>query len=134
MLNNLAKRIHSLKSRSHVDPMSYFVPTRPQQQWINDPSHIKLLLGGNQTGKTASACFLLLAHCLGRHTALKTDPPPIEAWLITHSHEQSRTIQQKLYDLTPKEELHETCEFVRGKGFRGMAPVVHDRDWETKPR
>ena len=128
MLNNLAKRIHSLKSRSHVDPMSYFVPTRPQQQWINDPSHIKLLLGGNQTGKTASACFLLLAHCLGRHPALKTDPPPIEAWLITHSHEQSRTIQQKLYDLTPKEELHETCEFVRGKGFRGMAPVVRFRN------
>ena len=123
-LKSLAMKVHTLKERSHNDPMTYFVPTRPQQQWINDPSPIKLLLGGNQTGKTASACFLLLAHCLGRHPTLKTDPPPIEAWLITHSHEQSRTIQQKLYDLTPKQELHESCEFVRGKGFRGMAPVV----------
>ena len=67
---------------------------------------------------------LLLAHCLNRHPYINTDPPPIEAWLITHSHEQSRTIQQKLYDLIPKYELHESCEFVRGKGFRGMAPVV----------
>lgn len=123
-LRSLAKRVSTLKERSFVDPMSYFVPTRPQSQWINDPSPIKLLLGGNQTGKTASACFLLLSHCLGRHPTLRTDPPPIEAWLITHSHEQSRTIQQKLYDLTPKHELHPTCEFVRGKGFRGQAPVV----------
>jgi hypothetical protein len=110
-LSTLAKSIDTLKSRSYHDPLNYFVPTRPQQQWINDPSHIKLLLGGNQTGKTAAACFLLLSHCLGRHPVLKTDPPPIEAWLITHSHEQSRTIQQKLYDLTPKSELHPTCEF-----------------------
>ena len=127
-LSKLAKSVKTLQTRSYVDPMSYFIPTPPQQQWINDPSSIKLLLGGNQTGKTASACYLLLAHCLGRHPTLKTDPPPIEAWLVTHSHEQSRTIQQKLYDLTPKEELHETCEFIRGRGFRGMAPVVRFRN------
>lgn len=123
-LESLAKQISILKKRSIEDPMTYFVPTKPQQKWINDSSPIKLLLGGNQVGKTASACYLLLCHCLGRHPTLKTDTPPIEAWLITHSHEQSRTIQQKLYDLTPKHELHPTCEFVRGKGFRGMAPVV----------
>lgn len=123
-ISKLAHRIKALKDRAEADPMKHFRPTLPQQRFINDPSHIKLLLGGNQVGKTASACFLLLAHCLNRHPVLKTDTPPIEAWLITHSHEQSRTIQQKLYDLIPKAELHETCEFVRGKGFRGMAPVV----------
>ena len=123
-LTSLAKRVNTLQKRSFQDPLSYFIPPPPQQKWINDSSHIKLLLGGNQTGKTAAACFLLLAHCLDRHPVLKTDPPPIEAWLITHSHEQSRTIQQKLYDLIPKSQLHPTCEFVRGKGFRGMAPVV----------
>ena len=123
-LKSLAQSVKTLHARAYIDPMSYFVPTPPQQKWINDPSNIKLLLGGNQTGKTASACFLLLAHCLDRHPTLRVDPPPIEAWLVTHSHEQSRTIQQKLFDLIPKEQLHETCEFVRGKGFRGMAPVV----------
>jgi hypothetical protein len=127
-IKTLAKSIKKLQSRAFEDPMLYFVPTLPQSQWINDPSPIKLLLGGNQVGKTASACYLLLCHCLGRHPTLRTDPPPIEAWLITHSHEQSRTIQQKLYDLTPKHELHPTCEFVRGKGFRGMAPVVRFRN------
>ena len=124
MLCSIANRIKALQGRAKVDPMLYFIPTPPQKKWIEDTSHIKLLLGGNQVGKTASACYLLLCHCLNRHPTIKTDPPPIEAWIITHSHEQSRTIQQKLYDLSPLRELHESCEFVRGKGFRGMAPVV----------
>ena len=120
----LARRISSLKERSSADPFSYFRPTKPQKAFIDDPSPIKLLLGGNQTGKTAATCYLLIAHCLGRHHSLETDPPPIEAWLITYSHEQSRTIQQKLYDMIPKESLEDDCEFIRGRGFRGLAPVV----------
>lgn len=119
--------LHSIKKlhqRTLEDPIRYFVPTRPQRDFINDPSKIKMLLGGNQIGKSIATCYLLVAHCLGRHPVLKTDPVPIEAWLITHSHEQSRTLQGKLYDMIPKFELHEECEYVRGKGFRGMSPVV----------
>ena len=118
---NSVKKLHQ---RALEDPIRYFVPTRPQRDFINDPSKIKMLLGGNQIGKSIATCFLLVAHCLGRHPVLKTDPVPIEAWLITHSHEQSRTLQGKLYEMIPKFELHEECEYVRGKGFRGMSPVV----------
>jgi len=120
----VAQRLQVLKKRSTDNPFKYFVPTRPQSRFINDTSKIKMLLGGNQIGKSASTCYLLVAHCLGLHPTINTDPPPIEAWLITHSHEQSRTLQQKLFDMIPKDQLHETCEFVRGKGFRGMSPVV----------
>ena len=127
-LTTFAKRISKLKNRAHNDPLSYYCPTPSQMAYICDPSPTKALIGGNQTGKTHATCALLLYSALGRHPTLKTDPPPIEAWLVTHSHEQSRTIQQKLYDLTPKDELHPDCEFVRGKGFRGLAPVVRFRN------
>ena len=123
-LKELAQRSKILEERAKANPIAYFRPTPPQEKFLNDESKIKLLRGGNQTGKTAASCALLVYHCLGIHPALKTDPPPIEAWLVTHSHEQSRTIQQKLYDLIPKAELHPSCEFVRGKGFRGLAPLV----------
>lgn len=126
-MRNLSKAVQTLNTlhnRAIEDPISYFVPTKPQQQFINDPAPIKMLLGGNQIGKSAATCYLLAVTCLQRHPTLKTDPPPVECWLITHSHEQSRTLQQKLYDMIPKNELHETCEFVRGKGFRGMSPVI----------
>lgn len=118
------KRVLQLKHRSEQDPLRFFCATPPQDAYINDASPVKLLLGGNQVGKTYATCALLLYHCLHRHPTLKTDPPPIEAWLVTHSHEQSRTIQAKLWSMCPKEELHESVEFVPGKGFRGLAPVV----------
>ena len=127
-ISSLANQIQELKTRSKQDPFRWFVPTRPQKRFIDDPTPIKLLLGGNQTGKTAACAYLLVAHCLGRHPTLKTDPPPVECWLITYSHEQSRTIQQKLYDMIPKDELTDDCEFIRGRGFRGLAPVVRFRN------
>ena len=123
-LKSFASSIHELKKRADTDPTRYFCPTPPQQAYINDPSPVKLLLGGNQCGKTIASCMLLIYHALGTHPVLKTDPVPIEAWLVTHSHEQSRTIQAKLYEMIPKETLHAECEFVPGKGFRGLAPVV----------
>ena len=123
-LSGIAAKIHWLKQKADNDPYMYFRPTPPQKRWIESKAKVKALIGGNQVGKTAAACFLLIAHCLNRHPTIKTDPAPIEAWLITHSHEQSRTIQQKLYDMIPKHELHPSCEFVRGKGFRGLAPLV----------
>jgi len=118
------KNVLRLKERSTQDPLRFFCATPPQQAFISDPAPVKMLLGGNQVGKTYATCALLLYHCLNRHPVLKTDPPPIEAWLVTHSHEQSRTIQGKLWDMVPKDELHPDVEFVPGKGFRGLAPVV----------
>lgn len=127
-LCQMAKKLSYLRSRSDRDPLLYFSPTPPQKAYLADRSPVKALIGGNQCGKTIATCVLLLYHCLGRHPYMKTDPPPIEAWLITHSHEQSRTIQQKLYDMIPKDELHPSCEFVRGKGFKGLAPVIKFRN------
>ncbi len=127
-LCGMAKRLSWLKKRSQHDPLRYYRPTPPQRDYLADKAPIKALIGGNQVGKTMATCALLLYHCLGRHPYYKTDPPPIEAWLITHSHEQSRTIQQKLYDMIPKDDLSPDCEFVRGKGFRGLAPLVKFRN------
>lgn len=127
-LCGMAARIAYLKQQSIRDPLKYWRPTRPQKQWISDPAKIKCLAGGNQCGKTAAAMFLLVATCLGRHPTLKTDPPPIEAWLVTYSHAQSLIIQQKLYEMIPKDELDPTTVFVHGKGFKGLTPVIKFRN------
>ena len=75
-------------------------------------------------GKTTAISALLIYHCLGWHPAYKVDPPPITAFLITHSIEQSRTIQQKLWDMLPKHLLHPSTVFVRGRGFKGVTPLI----------
>ena len=113
----------ALAERTEKDPLKYFRPTKPQKDFLADPAKIKLLLGGNQIGKTRAAACLLLYHVMGRHPYLDVGITK-EAWLITVSHEQSRTIQAKLFEMIPKDELHPDCEFIPGKGFRGLAPVI----------
>lgn len=121
-LKSIAIASKELHKRTEHDPLVYFRPTPPQEKFLKDKSKLKLLLGGNQIGKTRAAVVLLLDAVLGRgmyHNGLVK-----EAWLVTYSHEQSRTIQAKLHEMTPKDELHEDCEYITGKGYRGLAPVV----------
>ena len=65
----------------------------------------------------------LLYRALGCHPYYKTESVPNESWLITHSHDQSRTIQKKLFDMIPEGALHKNCEFKIGIGFRGQIPI-----------
>ena len=123
-IKKATKNIRRLKDRAVTNPLDYYCPTPPQEAFLRDDSKIKLLLGGNQVGKTTVGVVELLHRCLGTHPYLKTDPPPIQAYLITHSHQQSVTIQEKLYAMTPKGALHPDCEFIPGKGFRGIHPIV----------
>ena len=127
-LAHMARRVQKIKKRTEQDPLLYFRPTPPQKAFIEDnpPQKIKLLLGGNQVGKTWASAALLLMHALDRHPTIKGVIR--ESWLVCYSHEQSRIIQQKLYDLCPKYALHEDCEFVRGKGFRGLSPVIRFKE------
>lgn len=124
MTSEVTRMMMAMRRRAAQNPLAYFRPTPPQEAFLRDPSPIKLLLGGNQVGKTACSVVELLYRALGTHPYLKVDPPPNESWLITHSHDQSRTIQQKLNDMIPAGALAEDCEFVRGRGFRGMVPLV----------
>ena len=123
-LLGFARKVKTLQRITENDPLSWWRPTYSQKAFLEDNSRLRLLLGGNQVGKTSAACALLIYHCLGRHPYYQVDPPPIEAWIITHSIEQSRTIQAKLWEMIPKDQLHPDVEFIRGKGFRGVTPLV----------
>ena len=124
-LQNMASLTQALRLQCDEDPMQYFSPTPPQEVWLRDASKVKLLRGGNQVGKSAAGIYETLGRCLGNHRYLQVPPPPIEAWAVVHSWEQSKVIQGKIHDMTPKHMLHPDCEYVRGKGYRGTgAPVI----------
>ena len=67
----MARKVQTLKKRANVDPLVYFRPTLPQKNFIEDTSKLKILLGGNQVGKTWASAALLLMHALGRHPTIK---------------------------------------------------------------
>lgn len=123
-LRDLTKSMMSLKLRTVENPMEFYRPTPPQERFHRANGQITLLSGGNQCGKTTAAVCELIWRCTGTHPHKKTDPPPISCFLVTHSHQQSVTIQRKLWEMLPKSELHPDVEFNPTRGFVGINPVV----------
>lgn len=124
-LQSIVRTTALLQQDAELDPLKYFRPTAIQEAVLRDTSRIVLLRGGNQIGKTACGAFETISRCIGSHRYKPVAAPPIEAWIICHSWEQSKTIMGKFHALVPKHELHPDVEYVPGKGYRGTgAPVV----------
>lgn len=124
-LASIARTAGRLTADAEQNPLKYWKPTQIQKQVLEDRHQIVLFRAGNQIGKTVCGAFDTICRCLGMHPYKPVPPPPIEAWVICHSWEQSRTIMGKFHDLVPKHELHPSVEFARGKGYRGTgAPIV----------
>ena len=123
-LSHLAEATLALKARSDTRPLEYVRWTPPQLRFLSDPAPVKLLRGGNQVGKSWAGIGEMIYRCTGTHPYLETREPPIEAWLITYSAEQSVSVAQKLWELLPKDQLTPDTEWIPGKGFRGRQQVV----------
>ena len=123
-LAHLAGAVQAAKERADIRPLDFIRWTPPQRAWLSDSSPVKLMRGGNQVGKTYAQCAEVIWRCLGTHPFIETHEPPIEAWLITHSWEQSVAVQGKLWELLPKDALTPDTEYNAGKGFRGKVPIV----------
>lgn len=118
-LKKIAKITTELSRDTDENPLKYFRPTPIQQAFLKDEKKIVMLRGGNQIGKTLIGSVETIYRLLGNHPFKQVPPPPIEAWIICHSWEQSKTIMGKFHSLVPKNELHPDVEFVTGKGYRG---------------
>ena len=127
-LKKLAKGCIRLVNDSDANPLKYWRPTPIQKLVLQDNSKLVLLRGGNQIGKTWTGVIEVHGRCTWTHPYKDTPRKPLKVWIIVHSWEQSKIIQEKFYELAPKNELHEDTEFIPGKGFRGKYPVVRYRN------
>lgn len=127
-IKNLASHVLKIKQEADKNPLQWVRLTKPQLEYAQSPHKYTLLRGGNQIGKTFVGACVTIWRCLGIHPYLSTPPPPIEAWIVCYSWHQSLSVQEKLYNLLPKGELMDDCVYVRGKGFRGITPVIRFRN------
>lgn len=124
-LRTIARETVRLVGDSEQNPLRYFRPTPVQESFLRDDAQCVMLRGGNQIGKTMVGSVEVIYRLLGRHPYKKVPPPPIEAWIVCHSWEQSKTIMCKFHEMMPKNELHPDTGFTTGKGYRGTgSPVV----------
>lgn len=123
-VSKLATFAMRLASDAEREPLKYWRPTPIQKAVLQDSSSIVLFRAGNQLGKTMTGCVEVHSRACGRHKWKKISKKPIDIWIIVHSWEQSKVIQQKFWEMAPKDELTEDTEYIPGKGFKGKYPVV----------
>lgn len=105
----------------------YYSPTKPQLAFLEDPRPIVLWRDGNQLGKTTAVIADLIHRCRGTHPWQRTRRPPINALVISVSHEQmgqAGGFHEKLWTLLPKDEIDLRNEYDPGRGIRGKPPRI----------
>lgn len=127
-LVGLARGLDVLARRAQADPLAYFRPTVPQLEFLKCTAPVAMLRAGNQLGKTIAGLTDVIWRALGTHPYVPVAAPPLEAWVICFSWEQSLSVQAKFASLCPPGALAEGVEFVPGKGYTGRVPIVRFRN------
>lgn len=126
----MAEVVHDAGLRN---PIAHWRPTQPQLDFLRCRRPRVLLRGPNQPGKTTATVRDVLDRMLGlrwfeRHgleplvppDLLRRFRPPVQVWVVCSSWKQSLTIQRKMFELLPKDELHPDSSFKQKNGFSGQ--------------
>lgn len=93
----------------------------------SDP--VKLYRAGNQAlGKTTAGLGEVIYRCMGEHPYIDVPTRAIEAWVICATWQQSLSIQEKLWDLLPKDLIDPSTTFDKKNGFHANNPLVEFRN------
>lgn len=125
-LEAAARSARELVRRTNVRPIEHWTPLPGQLAVLEDPSRFRLFRGPNQAlGKSTCGAVDLICTATGEHPWCPevVSPTPVECWVICASWSQSVAIQQKLWDLLPKDLLHPDTVFDEVLGFRGKNPA-----------
>jgi hypothetical protein len=120
--------IVEMSRRAALRPLDYVRWTPPQRAFLESRSKFKLLRTGNQFGKTWAGAADTIWFALGRHPFREVPQGPTEQWIVCKSWSQSISIQRKLWDLLPKDEIVEDTVFRPKSGFAGTQKAVEFRN------
>jgi len=124
-LTSLHTNLQELKKRVHENPLEYARFTPAQERFLSCREKFYLLRGGNQIGKSFAGAAECIFRALGKHRFKPVTSPPVQVWVICHSWSQSVEIQNRLWDLLPKNEVVEKTVFSPARGFHGTGtPVI----------
>lgn len=119
----LLQLTRELERRVKEDPLPHVRWLPRQRDFLVDDSEVALLRGGFQTGKTMTGSAELLWRMMGEHPYKEVPPAPIFAWVVCGALGQMRTVQRKVWELTPKHLVSPLTEFDHARGcFRGQVP------------
>jgi phage terminase large subunit-like protein len=123
----IATTVRQVAGTREGRPLDWIRLTDPQLEYVSDDAQIALLRGGNQLGKTLAGHYDLLHTARGTHPFRKTPPPPLNLMVLSESWEQmgqAGGFMEKLWALTPKDEIDPKIRFDPGRGISGKPPRI----------
>lgn len=128
-LRHLTGRLRALRNVANATPLDYVRWLPMQEEFLKEEARRRLLRLGNQWGgKTWVGLANGIMHCLGEHPFYDVPAPPIKGAIVCATWAQSIEIQEKLWHLLPKGELHPDTVYIPGHGFRGKNICVRFRN------
>ena len=122
---SLLGSVEALKRRVLNRPLEYFDWLHSQDVYHRCGDKRVLYRTGNQSlGKTTAGLAGCVWRATGTHPHLTTATPPVEIWVITASWLQSVVIQEKLWNLAPKDQVDPATIFDPIRGFKGKNPAL----------
>lgn len=127
-----AMRALALASRaasavSERDPISRIDWFPPQLAFLQDTARIKLLRAGNQLGKSIAGLTECIWLALGIHPWQPGRRCKI-IWVVTTTAPQGLAIQEKMWSLVPKDEIHPRTKFDPINGLGRNNPTMMFRN------
>lgn len=124
-LEALHKNLIELKKKVEENPLEYARFTPAQEEFLSCTEKFYLLRGGNQIGKSYAGAAECIMRATGKHRFKTVASPPVQIWVICHSWSQSVEIQNRIWDLLPKNEVVDSTTFSKARGFHGSGtPVI----------
>ena len=100
------------------NPLARYKPTPGQLLLHQCTDDKRLLRKPNQTGGTVGGAVDVLWHMTGRHPFMEVPKPPVRWRLVTYSRDQSLEIEEKLWEVLPRELMDRRCIYDEDRGFR----------------
>ena len=111
--------MQELAYRKQQNPVEFFEPMPQQKAFADDPAKIKLLVGGNRSGKTEAGAAYVVTKCLAK--------PRQRWWCAAENYKDSINIQQrKIWSFLPKSKI-KYAEYSEERGFTHEKVVFKNR-------
>jgi phage terminase large subunit-like protein len=118
-------RVRAVDLARERSPLASFSGTLPQLAFWRHPSPRRLFRTGNQVGgKTTAGCVEALWWATHAHPYRRTPTGPVTVLFVCVSWTQSLAIQEKLWRLTPRDQLTPGQFFDPETGFGTKAPAL----------
>ena len=105
-------------------PLDWIRLTGPQRDFVSTSERLALWIDGNRLGKSWGLAFDGVQTARNSHPFLTLPPGPKRCLFASYSWDQMEPLQEKIWQMCPKDEIDPRNGFDEGRGITGKPPRI----------